>query len=419
MRAMKRPLSAERIDVVIVGAGQAGLAVSYYLRAFGVEHLVLDRGRIAESWRTMRWDSFTLVTPNWMNRLPGYGIQARTGAHFITGDALVARLEQFADGLPVKPGAEVTSVMADANGYHLGTSAGHIRARAVVIASGGQRVARIPAVGSQLPAGIQQLDAGRYRNPETLPPGAVLVVGSGQSGAQIADELATAGREVFLATSRVARVPRRYRGRDVHEWSVELGLYDLPTEAVTDPAEFREPHPTLSGGHGGHTIALQQLARDGVQLQGRLIDVDSGKLQFAPDLLENMRYADQRAAGFRRAVDEYVARAGIVAPPPDTDPAEHPQPGAENAPEVLDIRAERIGSVIWCTGFGPDISWLDLPLVSADGTPAHARGITVFPGLYVVGYPWLSNRGSGLLYGVAADAVRIAQHIAATARGRQ
>ncbi len=132
-----------------------------------------------------------------------------------------------------------------------------------------------------------------------------------------------------------------------------------------------------------------------------------------------MRYADQRAAGFRRAVDEYVARAGIVAPPPDTDPAEHPQPGAENAPEVLDIRAERIGSVIWCTGFGPDISWLDLPLVSADGTPAHARGITVFPGLYVVGYPWLSNRGSGLLYGVAADAVRIAQHIAATARGRQ
>ena len=186
-------------------------------------------------------------------------------------------------------------------------------------------------MASQLPVGIQQLDAGRYRNPEALPPGAVLVVGSGQSGAQIADELAAAGREAFLATGRVARVPRRYRGRDVHEWSVELGLYDQPTEAVTDPGEFREPHPTLSGAHGGHTVALQQLARDGVRLLGRFTDADSGKLRFAPDLPENMRYADQRAAGFRRAVDEYVARAGIVAPPPDTDPAEGPQPEAENA----------------------------------------------------------------------------------------
>jgi len=420
MRAMKRQPPAERIDVVIVGAGQAGLAASYYLRAFGVEHLVLERGRIAETWRTMRWDSFTLVTPNWMTRLPGYGIRAGTGADFISRDAVVTLLERFADGLPVQSGVEVTAVTADADGYHLVTSAGHITARAIVIAGGGQREALIPTIAAQLPVGIQQLDAARYRNPQALPPGTVLVVGSGQSGAQIADELAGAGRAVFLATSRVARVPRRYRGRDVHEWTVELGLYDQPREAVTDPGEFREPHPTLSGAHGGRTIALQQLARDGVRLLGRLTGADeSGKLRFAPDLRENMRYADQWAAGFRRAVDEYVARAGIVAPPPDTDPAERPRPGAANAPEALHSRAERISSVIWCTGFGPDTRWLDLPLLSADGTPAHARGITAFPGLYVAGYPWLSSRGSGLLYGVAADAARIAQHIAVAARGRQ
>jgi putative flavoprotein involved in K+ transport len=290
-----------------------------------------------------------------------------------------------------------------------------ISARAVVIAGGGQRAAVIPALAARLPLDLHQCDAASYRSPAGLPPGAVLVVGSGQSGAQIADELATAGREVLLATSRVARVPRRYRDRDIHEWSAELGLYDQATESVTDPGELREAHPMLSGARGGHTLALQQLARDGVRLLGRLVDAEDTKLTFSPDLPENMHYADRRAAGVRRAVDAYVARAGIMAAPPDTDPAERPLPAPPDAPLALDLRAERIGSVVWCIGFGPDSGWVDVPVLRADGVPAHRRGVTAFPGLYVAGYPWLSTRGSGLLYGVDADASRIARHIAALA----
>ena len=419
MNGRSRGPGAGSVDVVVVGAGQAGLAASYYLRAFGVEHVVLERGRVAESWRSQRWDSFTLVTPNWMTRLPGYQMDAGAAAAFIPRDAVVGLLEGFAIGLPVREGTEARSVTAAGGGYQVITPAQEFCARAVVIAGGGQRVPVIPPLAAALPAEIHQCDAGRYRSPAALPPGAVLVVGGGQSGAQIADELAAAGREVLLATSRVARVPRRSRGRDVHEWSVELGLYDQATEAVTDPAEFREPHPMLSGARGGHTLALQQLARDGVRLLGRLMGAEDTKLMFAADLAENMRYADRRAAAFRRAVDSYVTDAGIVAAPPDTDAAERPLASIPEAPLALDMRAEGISSVVWCTGFAPDTGWVHVPVLRADGLPAHHRGVTASPGLYVVGYPWLSTRGSGILYGVAADAARIAQHIAAAQRGNQ
>jgi putative flavoprotein involved in K+ transport len=255
-----------------------------------------------------------------------------------------------------------------------------ISARAVVIAGGGQRAAVIPALAARLPLDLHQCDAASYRSPAGLPPGAVLVVGSGQSGAQIADELATAGREVLLATSRVARVPRRYRDRDIHEWSAELGLYDQATESVTDPGELREAHPMLSGARGGHTLALQQLARDGVRLLGRLVDAEDTKLTFSPDLPENMHYADRRAAGVRRAVDAYVARAGIMAAPPDTDPAERPLPAPPDAPLALDLRAERIGSVVWCIGFGPDSGWVDVPVLRADGFQRTAVASPRSPG---------------------------------------
>jgi putative flavoprotein involved in K+ transport len=291
-------------------------------------------------------------------------------------------------------------------------------ARAVVVASGGQRRPLIPEVSAALPADIHQTHAGHYRHPDALPPGAVLVVGSGQSGMQIATDLAAVGREVLLATSRVPRVPRRYRGRDCHEWSVELGLYNTPAEAVTDPAEFRRPHPMLSGAHGGQTLSYQQLARDGVRLLGRLAGADGDTFSFGPELPRNIELADQGAEQFRRLVDEYVTRAGIAAPPPDTDPAERPGPATGEAPRTLNARAERISTVLWCTGFGPDTGWLRVPVLRPGGAVEHARGVTAFPGLYVVGHPWLSNRGSGLLYGVAADAARIAQHIAADSRGR-
>ena len=415
---MRKSRTAELIDVVVVGAGQAGLTVSYYLQAFGVEHVVLERERIAESWRSARWDSFTLVTPHWMTRLPGCALAPGSGPDFLPRSSVVAMLEQFGRGLPVRTGVEVIAAEAGDRGYELATTAGRYAARIVVIASGGQRRPVIPALASRLPAGLHQCDAGQYRSPAALPPGAVLVVGSGQSGTQIADELATAGREVLLATSRVPRVPRRYRGRDVHEWAVELGLYDQPTEAVTDPAQLREPHPMLSGARGGHTVSYQQLARDGVRLLGRLADVEGDRLRFGPELPGHIEYADRSAAQFRHMVDDYVTRTGGAAPEPDTDPAERPQPGAASSLGTLSLRAERISTVIWCTGFGPDSGWLRGPVLGPGGNPAHQRGITTLPGLFVAGFPWVSTRGSGILYGVAADAARIAQHIAATAHRR-
>lgn len=409
----------ESVGTLVIGAGQAGLAVSYYLTALGVEHLVLERGEVAESWRSARWDSFTLVTPNWMTRLPGHRLAPGTAARFDAQDGIIGTLERFAAGLPVHPNTEVRSLAATEGGYRVSTPEQDYAAQAVVIAGGGQRLPTIPALAGQLDQAVCQTSAARYRNPAALPPGRVLVVGSGQSGAQIAEELAAAGRDVLLATSRVARVPRRYRGRDSHEWAVELGLYDQPAESVTTPAEFREPHPMLSGAHGGHTIALQQLARDGVRLLGRLVNAEHTKLTFDAALPDNMSYADQRAAGFRRIVDAYITRAGLVAAPPDEDLAERPLTRQPTAPDTLDTSAERIGSVIWCTGFRPDTAWVGVPVLRADGVPEHRRGVTAFPGLYVAGYPWLSTRGSGILYGVAADAERIAQHIAAARRERK
>ena len=331
--------TASQVEVVIVGAGQAGLAVSYYLQAFGVEHVVLERGRVGESWRSTRWDSFTLVTPNWMNRLPGYRLAAGSAREFLARDTVVSLLDGFARGLPVQAATEVLSVDVGDGGYDVVTTAGRMAARAVVIASGGQRRPLIPRLSAALAADILQTHAGRYRRPDALPSGAILVVGSGQSGMQIATDLAAAGRDVLLATGQVARVPRRYRGRDAHEWAVELGLYDQPADAVSDPAEFRRPHPMLSGARGGQTLSYQQLARDGVRLLGRLAGADGYTLSFGPELPRNVEHADQGAAQFRRLVDEYVARAGIAAPPPDTDPAERPG----SAPPGGFADAERAG----------------------------------------------------------------------------
>jgi putative flavoprotein involved in K+ transport len=417
---MSFPHSAEHIDVAVIGAGQAGLSVSHHLRTLGVEHQVFERNRIGETWRSSRWDSFTLVTPNWMTRLAGYRPEAGTARRFLPRAELVGVLERLADGLPVRQQTPVTDVAAAGDGYQMIAGDRPVRARAVVVAGGGLRRPAIPAFSRELSSGLFQTDAGGYRNPAGLPPGAVLVVGSGQSGAQISEELAAAGRDVFLATSRAPRVPRRYRGRDIHEWSVELGLYDQRVEQLADREQLRQPNPVLSGAGGGHTLTLQQLARDGVALLGRLVGAEGTKLRFAADLPDNMHYADQRAAQVRRLIDEYVDATGTAAAPADFDPAERPwlDPAARTwsgsglAPELLDSCSDQISTVIWCTGFRPDTAWLDVPVLAPGGSPIHTRGVTAAPGLFVAGYPWLSHRGSGILYGVDADAARVAQHVA-------
>ena len=402
----------ERRDVVVVGAGQAGLAVSWYLRLFGVDHVVMERGGVGESWRSARWDSFTLVTPAWMTRLPGLVQPPGTGETFTAREDVVALLEAYSASLPVRAGVEVASVHHDGEGYRLTTSDGPLRARAVVAASGAQCVGVIPPLADRLPRTVLQLHAGQYRNPTALPEGGILVVGSGQSGVQIAEELARAGRRVFLASSRVGRVPRRYRGRDAHDWSQEMGLHDRRVDQAR-PEELNAANPLLSGAHGGETLALQQLARDGVDLLGRLLDTKGPILRFGGDLAENVRFGDQAAAAFRRSVDEYIDRVGMSAPCPDSDPVERPNHHRGQSPFDLDITSAGIRTVIWCVGFGPSTAWIDLPVLDSRGQIMSRAGICAIPGFYTLGAPWLTHRGSGILYGIGTDASRVARHLVA------
>ena len=287
------------------------------------------------------------------------------------------------------------------------TGAPDLRARTVIVASGGQTVARIPSVAAGLPPDILQLDTARYRNPAELPPGAVLVVGGAQSGGQIVEDLLDGGRRVFLATSRVPRGPRRYRGRDILEWLVPLGFFDQRTDAITDPVERRTPVLIISGvGRHGHSVSLQSLAAKGATLLGRLGAIDGSSIRLAPDLAENIRWADARSAEVRQRIDGWIAKSGRSLPPHDPDPADEPcaDPDGFAAPARLDLRTEGITTVIWSCGFGADLGWLHLPVVAPDGTLQVRDGRPDIPGLGFVGFPWLRSRKSGVILGALDDA---------------
>ena len=402
----------EHLDVVIVGGGQAGLSLSWWLRLFGIDHVVLERGRVGESWRSGRWDSFTLVTPAWMTRLPGLTQPAGTAASFTDRATLIEMFERYRSGLPARCSVGVTSLRQDGSRYRLLTTAGELTARSVIVASGAQCVVTIPALAQAMPDHMAHLHAGTYRNPDEVRPGAVLVIGSGQSGGQIAEELARAGRRAFLSTSRVGRVPRRYRGRDVHDWTQEMGLADQTPDQLANPAEMRAPHPLLSGARGGHTVALQQLGRDGVVLLGRAVRMEGTTLHLGDDLLANLWHADERAALFRGAVDAYVERSALVAPAALPDPTERPL-GSFDDPRQLDLVGHEVRTVIWCTGFGPDTGWVDLPILDGRRHVVSRGGVTTAPGVYTLGAPWLTHQSSGLLAGVGKDASRIALDVAA------
>jgi putative flavoprotein involved in K+ transport len=397
---------------VVVGAGPAGLATSWHLQRLGVEHVVLERNDVGETWRSARWDGFTLVSPNWANRMPGHRPDVDDLDGFRGRDEVVDMFASYAReaGLPVRPGVEVHSLESHKNGYSLATTDGTWLARAVVIASGAMRLPHIPHSVSPDP-GITTLHAVDYRNPAQLEPGAVLVVGSGQSGSQITEELNHARRQVYLATSPVGRVPRRYRGRDAFAWLRDTGFVDVDT-ADADPRMRQARQPVVSGAGGGHTIALQQLAREGVTLLGRLLSVDGQRFTFADDLAHNMSVADQGAATFRRGIDQYLEHHPDPAvPQPDSDPAERPLDAGYVAPTELDARTHGIATVLWCTGMRPDSDWLPDSLLDPAGMPEHHRGVTDLPGVYAVGLPWLSHRASGILYGIGTDAERIATRI--------
>ena len=397
-----------RIDSVVIGAGQAGLGVSRELVERGIEHVVLEQGRIGETWRSQRWDAFALNSPAWMNRLPGDAAPARPD-DFPSAPEFAIGLERYAfrHRLPVHESVTVRSLDLGfrGDGLSVATDAGVLQARSVVVASGGARAARVPAMGAALSASILQLHAAGYRSADELPAGSVLVVGGGQSGVQIAEDLLHAGRRVFLATSTVGRLPRRYRGRDAFAWLVDDGFFDeRPTEA-TAPT-----NPQISGAAGGHTLSYQHLERLGAVLLGGVAGMSGPRLTLRPDLARNLLFADAASEALRSRIDAHIARSGIDAPEPEPDPADEPYPGRSipRPPLELDLRRAAVATVIWAVGFDADTGFVRPPIVGNRGEITQRDGATAVPGLFVVGQSWLRSRRSGTIYGVAADAPHVA-----------
>jgi putative flavoprotein involved in K+ transport len=401
-------------DAAVIGAGWAGLGVSYVLAKVGLSHRVLERGRIGETWLTQRWDSFYLNTPKFRAVMPGDRYEGADPEGFYTRDEFVALLEDYArrNRLPVATNTPVTALTRDgkAGVYRLITPVGELTARAVVIASGSLNRARRPELARALPPGLLQIDTSDYRSPDVLPEGAVLVVGSAQSGGQIAEDLAMAGRAVFLSTGRTGRKPRRYRGRDVTSWEQESGLYDVPRKDLVGP-DGRIPGRPLIGAR--HTISLQSLSAQGVVLLGRLTGVTDGRLIFADDVCQNIRLGDEASAKTRRHIDDHIARHGLDAPPAIDDPAETVAPRLENPPILsLDPSEHRLTTVIWCTGFEGDYSFVQVPgVLNARGQPLEDEGLTEAPGIYFAGVDFSSTRKSGLIMGIAEEAQRLVGHI--------
>jgi putative flavoprotein involved in K+ transport len=405
-----------RVETVVIGAGQAGLAMSYHLTRAGRPHLVLEKtAQLANAWRNQRWDSFTLVTPNFQVRMPGAEYTGPEPYAFMSRARVIEYLEAYAAQfhLRVRCGVEVLSVERLSGTYRLVTSAGTLSADNVVVATGLYQAPKIPRFSAAFPAEIRQLHSMQYRNPASLPPGAILVIGTGQSGAQFAEELYQSGRQVFLSIGSAGRVPRRYRGRDINDWLTQMGLFDTKVQELKSRADKFAAHPQISGKNGGESLNLHQFARDGVQLLGRVHGFRGGQLLIAPDLYATLAKVDQFEIDTLRRIDEYIAATDPSAPP---ETLRQLRDGYEQ-PQIteLNLAAHGIASVLWATGYSFDFSLVRLPVVDADGYPLQTRGVTRFDGLYFLGMPWLYSRRSGLLFGVGDDAAFLAEHMTARA----
>jgi putative flavoprotein involved in K+ transport len=404
-------------SVVIIGGGQAGLSLSYCLKQRGIAHLVLEKKRIGEAWRTQRWDSFCLVTPNWQCALPGFHYAGSDPNGFMVKDQIVDYLESYARSFepPVIEGAAVERLWRTARGtFELVTSQGEFSADQIVVATGGYQTAHLPRQAERFPGSLLQLHSSAYRNAQALPPGAVLIVGSGQSGAQIAEDLHLAGRKVHLCVGSAPRTARRYRGRDVVDWLFEMGYYDMPVHEHPQQERVRaKANHYVTGRDGGRDIDLRKFASEGMQLHGRLLEAREGTLTFGDDLAANLDHADAVADKIKNSIDDHIAKRGIEAP---LEARYVPvwQPGTQDAP--LELAGSGITTIIWSMGFGTDYRWMEVPVFDGKGYPTHERGVTAVPGLYFLGLPWLYTWGSGRFSGIARDALYLADCIEAKAQ---
>lgn len=405
------------IDTVVLGGGQAGLAVSYYLTAEKRPHVVLEQDRVASTWRNKRWDSFTLVTPNWMNQLPGFPYAGSDPDGFLTREAMVAYLDDYARsfGAPVQAGVKATRVAGSGDGFVVDTTQGSWKARNVIVATGYFTHERIPAFASAIPKSVTQIVSGAYRNPDSVPQGAVLVVGSGQTGCQIAEELQQAGRKVFLSVGSAGRQPRRYRGKDMCWWVAKSGLYGRTFQDPANPVERYRANPMCSGKNGGHALNLEKFAAEGMTLLGQANDVRGGTLLFAPGVRDSVAKADQFSKGLMKLVDGFVEKAGLPIEPPNaqnTDDGTPPRAVTIEEIREVDLAASGITTIIWATGYTCDFGWIEFPVYDERGYPRQERGVTPVPGLYFCGLHWLHCLKSGLIFGVGEDAQHVVQHLA-------
>jgi putative flavoprotein involved in K+ transport len=407
-------MPVEQVDTLVIGGGQAGLVMSHRLKQRGLSHLVLERQRIAERWRSERWDGLTFQFPNWSVRLPDFPFPHTEPDAFATPGEIIKFIEAYAAFVapPIRCGVEVTRLQRrdGAPGFVAETADGTIEANHVVVATGPYQRALIPdLLGDHT---VFQVHASKYQNPKQLPPGAVLVAGAGASGAQIAEELQRAGRRVCLSVGTHRRLPRRYRGRDVIWWIAEMGIDRTPTAQRGASALG----PVISGAYGGQTIDFRRYAADGMMLVGHLQAARGGVIEIAPGLAENLRDGDLVFSTFLNFVDGYVKLRGLDLPDEPAARTTLPDPPCVTEPlRRLDLDASGIGAVIWATGYGLDFGWIDIPVRDANGDPVHRNGITDVPGLYFLGLPWLSKMNSSFLSGVGDDAAVLADHI--TARG--
>jgi putative flavoprotein involved in K+ transport len=406
-------MPVEQVKTLIIGGGQAGLVMSHRLKQRGLAHLVLERHRIAERWRSERWDGLRFQFPNWSVSLPDFSFPHTDPEGFAATGEIVEFIEAYAAFVapPIRCGVAVTRLRCrdGAPGFVAETSHGVIEADNVVVATGPYQRAVIPDLLRD-DTSVFQIHASRYLNPEQLPPGAVLVVGSGASGAQITEELCRAGRRVYLSVGAHTRLPRRYRGRDLIWWLGAMGIDRTPVEA-RGPSRLL---PLITGAYGGYTIDFRRFAADGVTLLGRVRAARAGVLDIAPDLTQSLAEGDAAYSTFLGMVDTHVQQHGLKMPEEPAARAVLPDPACVTEPlRRLDISADGIGAVIWATGYGPDFGWIDVPVLDGRGEPLHRHGIAEVPGMYFLGLQWLSKLNSSFLSGVGDDAADLADHIAA------
>ncbi len=401
----------EEVEVVVVGGGQAGVAMSEHLGSAGIPHIVLERGRIAEKWRTGRWDSLVANGPAWHDRFPGLEFDIDPDG-FPSKEQVADYFAAYAEKIsaPIRCGVEVTRVRkrAGAPGFRVETSDGSIDARFVVVATGPFQRPVFPAIIPETGM-VAQLHSSSYRNPEQLAPGGVLVVGAGSSGVQIASELRASGRQVYLSVGPHERPPRRYRGRDFVWWLGVLGKWD----AVTPPRGAEHVTIAVSGANGGHTIDFRDLEAQGIHLLGRTIGFEDGRVRFASDLRESIAAGDASLLSLLEEADAYVSDNGLDLPEePEAHRLGAAPAGASKSAHELDFAGAEVKSVVWATGYTTDYTWLQVDVLDQNGRPRHQRGVSVEPGLYFLGLPWLSRRGSSFIWGVWHDAKYIADQIA-------